>query len=142
MNLTIWSNILTPLNADATILSYLGGARVFRGWINQDTVIPCITVTENNETTTQRVGYLVNAHHRLNTVYVQFDVWVSKDTQGFPCTKDDLDTIAQYLDYFILHTGFTNTGLWEKVSTSEQFESDTALFHKALRYKFNYKLTD
>lgn len=141
MNSSVMQGILDALNGDALILQYLHGARVFRGWINQDTIIPCITVIENNENSKPRVGYF-NSGHRDNTPGIQIDIWISKSQEGFPSTNDDLDVIAQRIDEFMFHTGVTNTHLWEKVSTSEQFEPDTGLFHKALRYNFRYNLHD
>lgn len=141
MNSSVMEGILDGLNGDALILEYLGGAHVFRGWINQDTIIPCITVIENNENSKPRVGYAISGH-RDNSSTIQIDIWISKSHEGFPCTNDDLDVIAQRIDEFLFHTGVTNTHLWDKVSTSEQFEPDTGLFHKALRYSFRYNLQD
>jgi len=141
MNSTILAAMLDALNADAVLVGYLGGARVFRGWINKDTVIPCVTITESNESSMSYAGYNASGHRKMRPG-IQVDTWISKSHEGFPCNGDDLDVIANYVDWFIFHTGFTNTKEWERITTSEQYESDTLLFHKAMRYNFTYNQVD
>jgi len=137
---TVLSSVRSLLNNDATLIEYLGINRVFLGWLTESMQIPCITISENNETSNQRPCYLI-FKHRDNSPLVQIDLWVDRKGDGFPCTIEDVETIVSRVDALLFGTGVTNTRSWRRVSSSGPTEADN-LFHKALRYEFAYSVSD
>jgi len=108
--------------------------------------IPAVTVMENNEKSIPRVGYIAGPKTRDNSPTVQIDVWVSSADESFPCTGEDADMIAERIDQLLLDASSpvtdTRAGTWQKTSSSQQHDEDTRIWHNALRYTFEYSLTD
>ena len=133
--------IIDALKADATLQGYLGGQFVYRAKRISASDTPCITVKDAGETSRKRTCYIVHKN-RDNAATVTVDVWVNKNSESFPSTGEDADTIANRVDVVLLMTQITGTRAWEKVSSNPFFEDDTGLFHVALRYSFEYSLTE
>ena len=134
--------IIDKLEADATLLTYLGGAYVFRGKATRAMQVPSITLTTNTEKATHRAGYNSN---RVRDLYptLQVDVWVSSEDAAFPCTGEDADTIENRVDAVLMSSSpVSGTILWQKISASQQYEQDTRIWHNAIRYSFRYTTTD
>lgn len=142
---TVFAALLDRLQADATLLGYLGGAYIFRAKNVAPSQVPSITVFENTEKSNPRVGYCA-FKKRDNASTVQIDIWVSSENDGFPCTGEDTDLIAERIDALLLdatsEVSGTRAGTWVKATSSQQYEDDTALWHNALRYSFEYVITD
>ena len=142
---SIYAAILSKLNADSTLLGYLGGAYCFRAKMTAPFRVPSVTLMENSEKSDPRCGY--NAiKKRDNYPTLQVDVWVSSADEAFPCTGEDADTIANRIDAVLLDstsavTG-TTEGSWRKISSSQQYEPEERIWHNAIRYSFQYTITD
>jgi hypothetical protein len=142
---SVFQAILDKLNADATLLTYLGGANCFRSKMTAPSQIPSVTLMENNESSTLRSGYN-SSLKRDNSPTIQIDVWVSSTDESFPCTGEDADTISNRIDAVLLDartpaTG-TRAGTWKKTSSTQQHELNPGIWHNALRYTFNYLKQD
>ena len=98
MIVTIFQKILDKLQADDTLLGYLGGNYIFRAKMTAPFRVPSVTLMENNEKSAPRVGYINVAKIRDNSPTVQVDVWVSSADESFPCTGEDADLIANRID--------------------------------------------
>ena len=146
MNTTVFQSILENLQADSTLTGYLGGAYIFRAKAIAPSQIPSITLQTNNERSDPRSTYNVNKHRDANPT-IQIDVWISDQHEGFPCTGEDADIIANRIDEVILNpitpsTPITGTFGWSKTTESQQHEDDPGIWHNALRYSFLYTLQD
>ena len=142
MKTTVFQGIIDAIASDATILGYLGGTYVFRGKADGLAHVPSITVRETTESSLKRVCY--NAFPvRDNDVAVQVDVWVSAAGESFPYTGEHIDQIAERVDELLVGaTPVSGTRAWQKVGSSQQYEDDTSIWHNALRYTFQYSITD
>lgn len=145
MTVAILASIINSLSADATILSYLGGDYVFRAKTTAPEQIPSITVKINNERSTPRPGY-ITTKKRDNYPTAQVDIWVSDAGDSFPHSGDDIDTIEGRIDEILLDASAppagTLAGTWEKESSTQDHEDETGIWHNALRYTFQYALSD
>jgi hypothetical protein len=143
MNVTVFQAILDTLAADTTLTGYLGGAYIFRARNVAPSQIPSITIQTNNESGKNRPGAAITKHRDANPT-VQVDIWISSASEEFPCTGEDADLIANRIDSILLDASspVTGTGVWEKTTESQQYESDTQIWHSALRYSFQYSLFD
>lgn len=131
---SVYASIRNLLKADATILSLLGGDYVYvthKSTVNQ---IPCITLIQNNENSKKRVSYDV-FKVRENRAVIQIDVW-SK------LSYLEVITIANRIDELLVSNTVSDTWGWEKISDSDQFETENRIYHKSIRYEFLYKITD
>jgi hypothetical protein len=116
---------------------------------------PAVTLHENTEGITLFPGVIAaesqpagSAFLSTNTSVIQIDVWVS--SQGnYPTTGLDTDTIANRIDVLLCYDALNwiadpsganawDTHSWMRVSSSQQYEEDTSLWHNALRYRFDY----
>jgi hypothetical protein len=144
---TVYQAILDKLNDDATLQGYFGSTFfAFRAGPLTPLAVPSITLQENTEKSKPRVGYTTTAKTRDNSPTIQVDIWVSSGDESFPCTGEDTDLIAERIDELFLDatsevTG-TKAGTWEKMGSSQQHESDERIWHNALRYSFEYSITD
>ena len=143
MNTTVFQAILDNLQADTTLTGYLGGAYIFRAKAVAPSQIPSVTLQTNNEKSDKRAGYN-SSKHRDASPTIQIDVWVSDQHEGMPCTGEDADIIANRIDSTILNptSQITGTYGWSKTTESQQHEDETGIWHNALRYTFQYTLTD
>jgi len=133
MKLTIFALVRNTLKNDAPLQGYLGGAYVYRRHPAQVPKVPSVTIDENNERSKPRVGYTTHRTRDLSPT-IQVDVWV-------PSSGEDLDRIAYRVDELLL-PGVTGTRAWERISSSDQYDEDLKAYHKALRYSFEYSVTD
>jgi hypothetical protein len=144
MNITIQDALRNLLNDNATLQGtpYLGGTdRVIVGWINQDTVVPCITIYEADESSTLRPGYKVYKH-RDNAPAIHIDTWINRNANSGPTTSRDLNVIADYAEWLIFTTGITSTRSWRRTSSNELLDNANSYLHKARTYGFEYSVTD
>lgn len=133
MKLPIFALVRNTLKNDATLQGYLGGAYVYRRHPAQAPKVPSITLDENTEKSKPRVGYITHKTRDLAPT-LQVDVWVAS-------SGEDLDRVAYRVDELLL-PGVTGTRAWERISSSDQYDEDLKAFHKALRYSFEYSVTD
>lgn len=129
-----YASIRNLLKNDSTMQTLLGGEYVYVAHVAQTNQIPCVTLLQNSETTKKRVGYQ-SSKERENSPVVQLDVWSNKSF---------LETInvANQIDVLLNDTGIDSEWALVKVGDSDQFEPDTRLYHKTLRYGFVYKVDD
>jgi hypothetical protein len=139
MNPTVMTSLWTLLDTDSTLLALLAG-RVFLGWKTDEMDIPCATIAENNESSTPRVCYGAN-YHRDSSPTVQIDIWIERTRETAPNSVEDVEAIVTRIDWLLFRTGVTNTRGWRRVSSSGPTPEGN-LFHKALRYEFQYSVTD
>jgi hypothetical protein len=147
MKLDIFGAILTKLNGDATLQGLLGGTnRCFRARRILPEDCSCVTVKSTNESSSPRVGYAVYQKIRDQSALIQVDIWVSAQDETKPCTGEDTDEIETRIDAILLdavtETSGTLQGSWQKTTASQQFEDDVRIWHNAIRYGFQYSLTD
>jgi hypothetical protein len=141
---TVMDTIYALLHEDATLITYLGAANVSIGWVNQDSVFPCVTVFGGSESSNPKFGYDFSGN-RDNAPSVQIDVWIDKShVAPLPSTSRDLSVIADYVDKLIFAAHVTGTSGWRRNSYPEQQENSvlTTLFHKTMTYQFEYKTQD
>ena len=142
---TVFQEILDTLNEDGILTGYIGANHCYRARMTAPSIIPSVTIMENNEKCTPRVGYDA-VHVRDHACTVQVDIWVSSSDETFPCTGEDTDLIAERIDELLLNSRSevvgTRAGSWQKVSSSQQYEADEMIWHNALRYSFEYSKTD
>lgn len=142
MNPEIFAAILDTLRADATLIRLLGGPFVYRAKGVQPSHIPSVTLLENNEPGTRRVGYNTT-RRRDNSPTLQVDVWIATNQEEPPCTGEDADWIAERLDTIVFSpVPITGTRNWAKVSGSTQNDEDIGGIHISRRYSFDYSLID
>lgn len=143
MKAAVFQAILTKLTSDATLVSRLGGALVYRRQTDRIGHIPSITISENTEASVPRVGYRT-IRMRDNSPVLQVDIWVSGDDESSPNSGEDADLIAERVDELLLDASspVTGTQQWARTSSSQQFEDDVRVWHNALRYSFQYSITD
>jgi hypothetical protein len=140
-SVTVMDAIYTLLHGDATLIGYLGGANnIYMGWINQDSLFPCVTIFPGNESSDPYFGY-DQSGKRTTSPTVQIDVWIDKNQQApLPCTSRDLNVVADYVDKLIFSAHIAGTWGWRRNSYPEQQENTvlTTLFHKTMTYQFQY----
>jgi hypothetical protein len=152
MNPTIFSEIITRLNADTTLMTLMGKTvgdnPCYRAQRLSAIVPPAITLRANTESGDLYCGtdYVVStpvtgAALAQNRATIQVDIWVSSSNSSVPSTGFDTDAIANQVDILLLyntpaHTG--NTHGWRKVGSSQQYEDETGLWHNVIRYEFWY----
>jgi len=143
MNVTIFQAIIDKLQADATLTGYLGGAYVFRSKKFAPSILPCITLLTNNESSTPRPG-AATTKRRDASPTLQVDIWVSAASENFPCTGEDCDIIANRVDEVLLDAAapVIGTKAWRKETETQQNEDDPPIWHNGLRYSFTYSLID
>ena len=142
MNVDVMDALRNLLNDNATLQGYLGGTdRVVIGWINADTVVPCITIWEAGESSTLRPGYNV-FKHRDNATDIHIDTWINRNANSGPTTSRDLNVIADYAEWLLFTTGVTSTRSWRRTSSNELEDNSSGYFHKARTYSFENKVSD
>ena len=131
---SVFASLRNTLKNDATMKTLLGGEYVYVGHVSQTNQIPSVTIIENTETCKKRTGYNANKY-RDNESVVQIDVW-SKES------RLEAVNIANRIDTILVTDSVTDTFGWQKVGDGDMFESDTRIYHKALRYSFWYEIDD
>lgn len=131
---SVYGAVRNLLNADATMLSLLGGSYVYvanKSSVNQ---IPCITIIQNTENSKKRVSYDL-FKVRDNRAVIQIDIWSKLSFL-------EVITVANRVDELLIPNTVSDTWGWEKISDSDQFEEENRIYHKSVRYEFSYKITD
>lgn len=143
MKLAVFHAVLARLTEDPVLQDYLGDGQIVRAKAGAPAQLPAITLQENNESSRPDVSY-ATFRTRTNDPVLQVDIWVRENREEFPSTGEDLETIANRVDAVLLDAAapVSGTRLWRKISGSQQFEADTKIWHAALRYAFQYRLTD
>ena len=134
MNVAVMQGILNLLMADTTLTGLLGAASIFPGWIQQGYTLPCITVTENNETSRKRVGY-THYGHRDQEAVVQIDAWTKESYRA-------CETLMNRVETTLIPDSVADTRGWEKIGESISHESDIGTYHGMARFRFKYNLED
>jgi len=128
--------VMDTLKAYSALTSLLGSAdNIVTGHISQENAFPCVTLIQNNEPTKKRTGYIAYQKVRDQYPILQIDCWSKKSEQ-------ETYEIADLLDIHLIGDNVSGTRSWEKVTDSDQFEKDVHIFHKALRYSYEYTITD
>ena len=120
--------------AHTTLTTALGGNYIYFSEIMQTNQIPSITMRINTESSYKRVGYNASKK-RDNSATLQCDIWSKSSRQ-------QTYEIADILEALLMGENVTNTRCWTKTSDSDQYEADTEIYHKALRFTFDYTITD
>lgn len=153
MNTTIFGEIITLLNADATLMSLMGKTvgdnPCYRAQRLSSITPPAVTLHANTESADLYCGTdyaistpLVGAVLSQNNAIIQVDIWVSS-SGSIPSTGEDADAIANRIDILLLlntPARPANTHGWRRGSSSQQYEEDTGLWHNTLRYEFWYMI--
>lgn len=138
MTVTTTTAIITALKADTGLRAALGGSsNVFPRHRQAAQMIPGVYVMSNAETSTRRPGYRAGPAFKIrdNAATIQCDIFDNR-------TAALADAIADAVDVALLSANVTGTRGWRRVSRSEQFEEETRLHHIALRFSFEYSITD
>ena len=135
MSKLVMKAVIDALKADSTLVALLGSANnITMAHISQTGAFPGVTVMQNTESSKKRVGYnAVKTRDQYPTI--QIDCWTKKSFQ-------EAYQIADLVDIRCVGDNISGTLAWEKVSDSDQFEEDVHVWHKALRYSFQYAITD
>lgn len=129
------TTVIAALKADSSLTALLGSAdNITMAHISQAGLFPGVTVIQNAESSKKRVGFIA-VKTRDQYPIVQIDCWTKKSFQ-------EAYLIADLVDILCIGDNITGTFAWQKVSDSDQFEADVHVFHKALRYSFQYVITD
>ena len=136
MSKLVMTAVIAALKADSSLVTLLGSAsNITMAHISQTGAFPGVTVIQNTESSKKRVGYNT-VHTRDQYPTLQIDCWTKKSMQ-------EAYQIADLVDIVCVSDSIGNTTLaWTKVSDSDQFEEDVHVYHKALRYSFQYAITD
>jgi len=134
MTKTIIKAVRDTLVGDGDLTTALGGNYIYMSEIMQAKQFPSITLRLNSEGSKNRVGYM-SSKKRDNNPILQCDIWSKSSRQK---TYE----IADILDEILMSWAVTNTRCWIKVSDGDMYESDTGIFHKPIRYSFEYTITD
>jgi len=140
MIVSILAALRTLLHDDSTLQGLLGGAYVYLGWKTNKMHVPCVTIVENNESSFRRTCY-DQFKTRDNAPTIQIDIWVDENSETAPNAPEDIEPIANRIDVLLFRTGVTNTRAWGRVSSSGPYPEEN-LFHKALRYRFEFSIID
>lgn len=124
MNADIKTDLRTALLSNGALVLLLGGERIYQLAAPRADEFPRITFFELNNSDT---AFADNAAY-ASDVSVQIDVW----------HKDSTSAIAGEVDRTMKQQG------WARTSAADLYESDTKVFHKALRYRraFLYEEVD
>ena len=135
MSKLVMTTVLAALKADSSLVTLLGSAsNITMSHISQTNAFPGVTVIQNTESSKKRVGYAaVKTRDQYPTL--QVDCWTKKSMQ-------EAYQIADLIDILCVGDNISGTLAWQKVSDSDQFEADVHVYHKALRYSFQYVITD
>jgi len=157
----IFGAILDRLNADATLMALLGKTvgdnPCFRAQRKAPISTPSVTLKMAPEPAELFCGTdnaistpLPNALLAKNNPTITLDIWVSSDSSTTPNTGQDADAIEARIDVLLwLNTPgwkyydsggnlLFRTHGWQKITTSQQHEDDTSLWHNVVRYEFWY----
>jgi hypothetical protein len=107
--------VYQALSNDAELVSLLGGKRVYQIRAPNATEFPRITFFELTNFSSDYADDVTIAYQ----VELQIDIW----------TKGSFSAIAAAVDRVMKSIGF---GL---IGTAEDYEEDTQVYHKALRYR-------
>lgn len=135
MSTSVMTAVLDALKADSSLVLFLGStANIITSHISQAKIFPAVSVFQNTESSKKRVGYKAVKTRDQYSIY-QVDVASTK-------TMQETFEIADLIDILCVGDNIAGTLAWQKVSDSDQFEEDVHVFHKALRYSFQYVITD
>lgn len=161
MNATIFGAILDRLNADATLMTLMGKTvgdnPCFRAQRKAPIYTPSVTLRAAPEPSELFCGTdyaintpVTNALLATNSPTIQLDIWVSSESSTTPNTGQDADAIEARIDLLLrLNTPgwkyydsegtlLFRTHGWRRITTSQQYEDDTSLWHNVVRYEFWY----
>ena len=124
---------ITALRTDATIKTLLGGEHVYPGHFSGTQQIPGLYVTGSERSATLP-GYKETGRRRCDP-----ELLVNLFHDG---TVLQADTLADAVDPVLFGGAVPKTGGWKLESRTEQFEEDTRLHHRTLRYSFTYTVED
>ena len=157
----IFGAILDRLNNDAALMALLGktvgDAACFRAQRKAPISTPSVTMRIAPEPSELFCGTdyaistpVTNALLATNYPTIQLDIWVSSESSTTPNTGQDADAIEAQIDLLLrLNTPgwkyydsggnlLFRTHGWRKITTSQQYEDDTSLWHNVVRYEFWY----
>lgn len=134
MTKTILKAVRDTLLADSTLTTLLGGNYIYLAEIAQTKIFPSVTLRLTSEGSKKRVGY-DQFKKRDNTPLLQIDCWSKK-------SRLETYNIADRIDKLLIANSVSGTRSWIKISDGDMFESDTNVYHKPLRYSFEYTIDD
>ena len=135
MTTAIIKAIRTALLGDSAITALLGGDYVFMSEIMQTNQFPSITIKLSSESSKRRVGYFA-IKKRDNGDILACDIW-SKSS------RYQTYQIADRIDVVLISADVSGTRSWTKIgSGGDMYEADTKIYHKPMRYSFEYTITD
>lgn len=143
MRVEVFRAVRAKLCLDPVLVSYIGEGRVFRAKSGIGISLPAVTLQENSESSMPDVSYC-RFRTRTNDPVLQADIWVNGNAEESPRTGEALELIANRVDEVLLdaENPVSGTRMWRRITSSQQFEEDTKFWHAALRYSFQYRLTD
>ena len=134
MKATIYAAILDGINADAALVTILGGQNVFVRQNELPPVFPCVTLNQSGGGTLARSGYNSQSK-REDDATLTVDVWSKVSVL-------QTLTITDRLDSLLAGATYGGTRLWEKTTDSDQVEEDPTIYHKTMRWGFSYEVDD
>jgi hypothetical protein len=134
MTKSILTAVRDTLVADSILTALLGGNYIFMAEIMQAAQFPSITLRLTSESSKNRVGY-TTYKKRDNYATIQCDIWSKKSRQ-------ETYEIADVLEENLMSWSVSGTRCWSKTSDGDMYEDDTKIYHKPMRYSFEYIVTD
>lgn len=134
MTKTIIKAVRDTLVADGTLTTLLGGNCIYMAEIMQAAQFPSITLRLTSESSKNRVGY-ATYKKRDNHAAIQCDIWSKKSRQ-------QTYEVADLVDVNLMAWSVPNTRCWSKISDGDMYEEDTKIYHKPMRYSFEYIVAD
>lgn len=122
------------LKADEIIQGILGGEYVYVAEIMQSNTFPSITLRLTAEGSKKRVSY-DTFKKRDNSPIIQIDCWSKK-------SRIQTYNLADQIDELLVADSVSGTRSWIKISDGDMFEPENRVYHKPLRYSFEYTLID
>ncbi|HIH03774.1 MAG TPA: DUF3168 domain-containing protein [Methanoregulaceae archaeon] len=129
---TVKAAAIDQLKDDTAVKALLGGEFVYPGHFAGTQKIPGCYVT-GSDRTAPRPGYMTSRHRD-----VEAELVVNAFHAG---TAKQADDLATAVDTCLAGSPLANTHGWQS-RTTEQFEEDSRLHHRTVRFEFSYSLQD
>lgn len=133
MKRDISKSIMDTLNGSTLLSAIIGQNAVRMGQTNTVSSFPSVTFFENNERAKKRAGYRF-WKKRDHSTTLQIDIFSKTSWEQTMQIEEIVDKI--------LLSGVSGTRSWVKIYQNNIFEEDTNLYHKVIRYSFEYSIED
>ena len=124
---------MDALNGSSALAAIIGSNSVRMAQSNKVAAFPSVTFFENNESVKKRAGYNF-WKKRDHATTLQIDIFSKVSWEQTMQIEEIVDKI--------LIANISGTRSWIKIYQNNLYEEDTNLYHKVIRYSFEYLVTD